>query len=301
MAAYTYRPLDFNGSSFRLLKLLQGNLRDDIHCEIIYGSIEESIPYDALSYRWGNKRKAATITVDGITMGVTLNAYKALQQIRSKDGSRYLWIDAICIDQDNTQEKGHQVQQMGRIYQNAEQVVIWLGQGTKETDLIMDSMKPLHELFVKKEGSWRELARFWVKSFPAGCYEGMKFLLSRRWFRRIWILQEVANARVATVLCGNKSISALVFVQVPRLLGLRPDPHCQAVLDIMPGPLRQTSWWKDNRDLYTLLKKFGNSEATDKRDIVYALLGISSDAYKKLLPDYEKPLLHVISDTTSFL
>jgi hypothetical protein len=69
----------------------------------------------------------------------------------------------------------------------------------------------------------------------------------------------------------------------------------------MPGRSRQTSWWKDKRDLHTLLKKFRNSEATDKRDIVYALLGISSDACKKLLPDYEKPLLQVICDTTLFL
>jgi hypothetical protein len=301
MAAYKYRPLDLNGPSIRLLKLLEGNLGDDIQCELIDGWIEESIPYDALSYTWGGTGKATTITVDGITMGVTLNAYEALQQIRSRDESRYLWIDAICIDQDSTQERGHQVQQMSRIYQKAERVVIWLGQGTKETDRIMDFMKQLHEIFVKKEGDWRQLARFRMNACPAGCYEGMDLLLSRPWFQRIWILQEIANARVATVLCGKKSISASTFAQVPSLLGLQPDPHCQAVLDIMPGVSRQTSWWKDKRDLHTLLKKFRNSEATDKRDIVYALLGISSDACKKLLPDYEKPLFQVICDTTSFL
>ena len=301
MAAYKYRPLDLNGSSIRLLKLLKGNFGDDIQCKLIDGWIEESIPYDALSYTWGRTGKAATITVDGITMGVTLNVYEALQQIRSEDESRYLWIDAICIDQDNIQERGHQVQQMSRIYQNAERVVIWLGQGTKETDRVMDSMKQLHKIFVNKEGDWRQSAWLRMNPCPAGCYEGMKLLLSHPWFRRIWILQEIANARVATVLCGKKSISASTFAQVPSLLGLQPDPHCQAVLDIMPGLSRQTSWWKDKRDLYTLLKKFRNSEATDKRDIVYALLGISSDACKILLPDYEKPLLQVICDTTSFL
>lgn len=211
-------------------------------------------------------------------MGVTLNAYEALQQLRSKDGSRYLWIDAICIDQDNIQERGHQVQQMSRIFQKAERVVIRLGQGTKETDRITDFMKQIHETFVKKEGDWRQLARFWMNPCPAGCYEGMQLLLSRPWFRRIWILQEIANTRVATVLCGKKSISASTFAQVPSLLGLQPEPHYQAVLDIMPGLSRQTPWWKDKRDLHTLLKKFRDSEATDKRDIVYALLGISSDA-----------------------
>ncbi|CZR67662.1 uncharacterized protein PAC_17561 [Phialocephala subalpina] len=301
MASYKYQPLNLDRPSIRLLKLLEGNFGDDIQCELIDGWIEESIPYDALSYTWGSTERAATITVDGSIMGVTVNAYEALQQIRSKDESRYLWIDAICIDQENLQERGHQVQQMGLIYQKAERVFIWLGQGTKETDLVMDSMKSLHDIFIKKEGGWRELARFRMSVCPAGCYEGMELILSRPWFRRIWVLQEIANARVATVLCGRKSISASTFAQVPGLLGLQPDPHCQAVLDIMPGLSRQTSWWKEKRDLYTLLKKFRESEATDERDIVYALLGISSDACKVLLPNYEKPLLQVIRDTTSFL
>jgi hypothetical protein len=234
-------------------------------------------------------------------MDVTLNAYEALQQIRSRDESRYLWIDAICIDQDNLPERGHQVRQMGLIYQKAERVLIWLGHGTEETDLVMDFMKSLHDILIKKEGDWEQLAQLQMNDCPVGCDKGMYLILSRPWFRRIWILQEIANARIATVLCGRKSISASTFAQAPRLLGLQPDPHCQAVLDIMPGLSRQTSWWKENRDLYTLVKKFRESEASDERDIVYALLGISSDASKVLLPNYEKPLFQVIRDTASLL
>jgi len=176
MAAYKYRPLDPNEPSTRLLKILEGNVGDDIKCELIEAWIEDSIPYDALSYTWGSAGKAATITVDGIAMGVRLNAYEALQQIRSKYESRYLWIDAICINQDDHKERGYQVQKMGLIYQNAERVVIWLGEGTKETDLIMDSMKYLHQVFTKKEGDWRELARFWMDACPTGCYKGMELL-----------------------------------------------------------------------------------------------------------------------------
>lgn len=303
MAVYKYQPLDLEAPSLRLLKLLKGDFGDDIQCELIIGSIEHGIPYDALSYTWGTTEKVATITVDGGIMGVTTNVYEALQQIRSSYESRYLWIDAICINQDNLRERGHQVQQMSVIYQKAERVVIWLGQGIEETDLVMDSMKQIHNILVGKEGDWRQLARFWMEGWPTGCHVGMKSLLSRRWFQRIWIIQEVANARVAIVLCGKKSISASTFAQVPRLLGLQPDPHCQAVLDIMPGVSRQTSWWKDKRDLHTLLRKFRESEATDPRDIIYALLGISSDACTEnaLLPDYEKPLSQVIQDTASFL
>jgi hypothetical protein len=82
-----------------------------------------------------------------------------------------------------------------------------------------------------------------------------------------------------------------------------PDSHCQAVLDIMPASLRKSSWWTQKRDLQTLLVKFGESEATEPRDIIYALLGISSDACNTdlLRADYEKPIQEVIRDTISFL
>ncbi len=133
--------------------------------------------------------------------------------------------------------------------------------------------------------------------------EGMKQMLRRPWFQRIWILQEIANARVAIIHCGKKSVSARTFAQVPSIIGLKPEPHAQAVLDIMPGLSRKESWWGQKRNLHTLLVKFRESKATDERDIIYALLGISSDARQSniLLPDYTKPLEQVIRDTTSFL
>jgi ankyrin repeat protein len=71
----------------------------------------------------------------------------------------------------------------------------------------------------------------------------------------------------------------------------------------MPGFSREESWWRQNRNLYTLLVKFRESKATDERDIIYALLGISSNAFRSdiLYPDYRKSLQQVIQDTTSFL
>lgn len=69
---------------------------------------------------------------------------------------------------------------------------------------------------------------------------------------------------------------------MPTLIDLEAvDPHTQSVLDIMPGPLRHRSWWTSNRDLGTLLRKFRSSQAGDPRDLVYTLLGISSDAHSE--------------------
>ncbi len=138
---------------------------------------------------------------------------------------------------------------MGNIYRESEQVIIWLGEGTEETDLIMASMQQLQEHNLYVAGDWRPLAKFWMDNWP-GIHttqsdlksllrKAMEQILRRPWFRRIWILQEIANARVAIILCGKKSISSRIFAQVPSLIGLKPDPHCQAVLDIMPGLSRK--------------------------------------------------------------
>jgi hypothetical protein len=133
--------------------------------------------------------------------------------------------------------------------------------------------------------------------------EGLKDLLKRPWFKRVWILQEVANAKSARVYCGGQSVSARIFAVAPFILRLKPEPHCQAVLDIMPGASRKYSWWNQQRDLYTLLLKFAQSEATDRRDKIYALLGICSGTRDSdyLLPDYTKTMEEVMDDTAAFL
>jgi hypothetical protein len=122
--------------------------------------------------------------------------------------------------------------------------------------------------------------------------EGLWSLLRRNWFKRVWIIQEVASARVAEIACSSKSVSASIFALTPSLLEITLDPHCKPILDIMPGPLWNSSWWAKKQDLYTMLVKFRKSEATDPRDSIYALLGISSDACDTdfLKPNYEKDL-----------
>lgn len=317
MAVYKYKPIDLDRAGVRLLRLLKANFMDEIQCDLFDGWIDQSedgIPYDALSYTWGSTKKVAQITVNGSIMHVTSNLHTALLHLRYEKVDRILWIDAICIDQNNMAERRHQVQHMSRIYKEAERVVIWLGEGTPQSDLIMDSIKQLQETNVKVEGDWRRSAQLWMNPQHGigdmDTYhnnmmwrEGMELMLKRPWFRRIWILQEIANARVATIHCGRKSVSARTFAQIPSIIGLKTDPHSQAVLDIMPGLSRKESWWGQRQDLHFLLVRFRESEATDERDIIYALLGISSDAYLSdiLLPDYTKSLQQAIRDTTSFL
>ena len=147
---------------------------------------------------------------------------------------------------------------MGNIFFQANRVIFWLGSPIYEINVLMDSLKQLKKESIKYAcGNWKLTDTRWMDLWSAvrptlmnlylnidtRQYEGMEMLLERPWFKRVWILQEVANAKVAVVCTGTRSISARIFALAPSLIGIQPKPHCQAVLDIMPGPSRKDSWW----------------------------------------------------------
>jgi hypothetical protein len=319
MAAFEYESLDSDSPTFRLLRLHKGSGLV-IECELFQASFarDDLIPYEALSYTWGGTEFSASVQLAQHTFAVTENLYLAMQYIRSREEDRILWVDAICIDQRNPKERGHQVGQMGTIYARADRVIFWLGPPTDDTDILMDSLKRLEEESTQLPCSrwsltdkrWTELWSSLQLSLMSQYWDlavrqrtGLGTLLARPWFKRIWILQEVANAKRALVSCGTKSVSARSFALAPVLLNTTPEPHCQAVLDIMPGPSRKDSWWGHKRNLYTLLQKFRNSKAGDPRDMIFALLGISSDAQdtEYLRADYEKSVEQVVRTAIAFI
>lgn len=131
--------------------------------------------------------------------------------------------------------------------------------------------------------------------------QAFQTILTSPWFRRVWIVQEVANARAATIYCGPLHVPAEVFAFGATLSGVECPPHCQAILDIMPGLRRKTSWWSKKPDFYTILWKFSKAKATQEHDMIYALLGLCPPAIEKVLVDYTKPIKCVIRDAISFI
>jgi hypothetical protein len=166
----------------------------------------------------------------------------------------FFWYDTLCINQEDDGERGEQVQQMGSIYSKAERVIIWLGEATYNKDYVMYYMKQLEKEGTKHVSNDQNISdKQWMNIWSALVHtlsadqrdllvEGLWSLLCRNWFKRVWIIQEVANARVAEIACGGKSVSASIFALAPSLLEITPEPHCQTILDVMPGPLRNCSW-----------------------------------------------------------
>ncbi|KAF6817113.1 HET-domain-containing protein [Colletotrichum musicola] len=317
---YVYEDLNLERPALRLVRLFSGD-GTELKCELFQAYLDEResvLPYEAISYTWGLTNLSHNIDVDGKRLDITASLYVALQNLRYAESDRILWVDGICINQNNHKERGHQVQQMGYIYRHADRVIFWLRLSTDETDELLESLQRLtKESMQRATASWTLQDHRWYYMWDISrstcerpnfelepvLRQGLADLLERPWFRRAWILQEVANAQSAIVCCGQKSVSARLFPLVPILLGVKPQELQQAVLDIMPGPSRKATWWAQNRSMYYLLKHFGSSEATEPRDVIYALRGISTDANSSniLTPDYELSNEELLRQVLNFL
>ena len=322
MDQYQYSTLEPTEKKIRLLLVERGERHRPIKCWLFdsYPDEEKGVSYKALSYTWGTTAdgwasQTRAIDVSGHRFMVTENLYSALLEIRSAYEDVRLWVDSICINQNDKQEKGHQVKQMGDIYEGAEEVLIWLGPKSDGTTSLLELItwiesEAKNARALGTEEDWASLCgrlmerRFRdpnVDALPTQ-HKALQRLLERPWFSRVWILQEVAKARKATIMCGSGSCPARTFALMPSLMGLEVPDHTQVVLDIMPQ-IRKSTWWSSQRTLHSLLVKFRESQATLPRDKIYALLGMSEDASdpEKFFPCYEKDDDQVIRDTLSFV
>jgi hypothetical protein len=135
---YCYSPLPGPGS-IRLLRLMahtDENAR--IECRLFDYPLQEleerACLYEALSYVWGGSDKPHSISIGGYYLPITANLYAALLHLRDRLIERIIWVDAICIDQDNQTERAQQVQSMAKIYCKANRVIVWLGEAAADSD-----------------------------------------------------------------------------------------------------------------------------------------------------------------------
>jgi hypothetical protein len=119
---------------FRLLYLEHGDKDSAIHCRLATFELQSAPAYEALSYTWGEAVLSHEITCNGSSLQVTSNLHDALQYLRPIDGERIMWIDAVCINQTNPQERTAQVGIMKNIYSKSDHVVIWLGKDTDDDE-----------------------------------------------------------------------------------------------------------------------------------------------------------------------
>lgn len=117
----------------RLVNILSGGWDEDIICEIVEISLGTIMPYRALSYAWrlDQNEPDATILCNGVDVEISANLFHALRQLRNVQVPVVIWVDFLCMNQQDIVERSLQVAMMREIYEKSREVVIWLGEGSK--------------------------------------------------------------------------------------------------------------------------------------------------------------------------
>lgn len=131
---YQYAPLSTSPPEFRIVHILPGTFHDPICCELVTALLDDPPPYKTLSYVWGDATITRTIKLHGCDFEATDSLFRALRRYRLKTGVFVIWVDALCINQMDVEERGSQVGIMGKIYKRCEEVWVWLGEDFVDDD-----------------------------------------------------------------------------------------------------------------------------------------------------------------------
>ena len=166
-------------------------------------SLDDNPRYEALSYTWGDPRVTCTIKLHKVPWEVTTNLEAGLRHLRENINEKVLWVDAMCIDQGSNEEKNYQVLLMKIIYAFASIVRVWLGEGTEGSD---EAMEVLNEL---GHGNPPRLVNIRIdgRLLDMGKLRNLCDLLTRSWWRRIWVQQEFVHAARLAMHCGSRCLN----------------------------------------------------------------------------------------------
>ena len=225
---------------------------------------------------------------------ITLSVSIFLQEFKARRDVRFIWIDQICINQQDDLEKAVQVKMMRDIYVSAHKVLVWLGPSTKGSDLAMDSIVPLDESIGVLPQS--RFAHNGISSRLPGqddpFWPALVDLYARPWYDRLWVLQEAILAKDIEVLCGNSSMPWAAFASfATKMYALMPlawirafNPHQShgsaqfqtwGFLSIRDIDTMRTGEAEGNRPpFWTLLSVGRKCKVTNPLDRVYGLLGL---------------------------
>ncbi|KAI3316668.1 HET-domain-containing protein [Xylariaceae sp. AK1471] len=211
---YSYVPLS-GLEQIRVLRLLKSKSPEDpLQGELFERPLHKAFPtYETVSYTWGGQQKDHYIYIDGKRLSITKNCSELLFSFRNprrRDASsrRRLWVDSICINQQDEDEKCAQVEIMHQIYQRSSQVLIWLGQATPESDLLFQNIRRCTWQWWNPLRSKKKAAQIiWdIEQQLLMHPEWILDLVARPWFTRVWTIQEASSAMFGVLRCGKEKL-----------------------------------------------------------------------------------------------
>ncbi|KAF2786516.1 HET-domain-containing protein, partial [Melanomma pulvis-pyrius CBS 109.77] len=296
----------------------------DISCAFTVVSLDTNPTYKALSYTWGDPQDTLPILVNGHRVNVTRNLKRALQRLRSLDTPTPIWIDAICINQVDMDERMHQVQLMRDIYEKPDEVVVYLGEPYSINEVLkyarayadtypdLPDGRPENHLVLAMclmrllagDVHLEEIPLLGNVNIQRACIAAFQGLILQPWWNRIWVVQEVILPPKVTVIFGSFTAPLSMYASASTHLSKHRSTCCSAVLPSsdpqnaclddychkMQTIVESGRLWRENADttLMTLLRLYYPKDATDARDKIYGLLGLVRDWGNDgpITPDY---------------
>lgn len=262
---------------FRLLYLSGAKAIDSpIHGSLVEYPRDNCPEYETTSYTWGGEDGDATPCKPAFfgefwdVLFLTRNCWSLLQYLRPTMGTRVVWVDAICINQNNIPERGAQVSSMPQIYRNCMRVVIYPGDHLvcKEQDRFRQQIR--HDDVLEHDDA---------DTVDDNGLDVWGSVLQSRYISRVWIIQELILAPSAVLALRNHDL----YLSNTFLHTVSRAEDKRKWLEFMGQDhrLRKTT-------LIEGLQKTHESQATDPRDRIFGILGIlwGNAAYSEIVPDY---------------
>lgn len=237
---FKHDPLPAPSEYIRLLEVTQASLGQQAVTYLSTWPTSRHPPYHAVSYTWGPPEPLRTITVNDQHFQIRTNCEYVLQQIVHSQAGRFYWIDAICIDQTNINEKNHQVALMSKIYQNAEHVLACIGEHESDSHYLFEACESKQKILVEIRtacGGLQWINSPWAMKLPSldpalelkcslafsmsartRLRKAFVAFLKRSYFTRVWIIQELCMGKKVSFLCGHDRVSADLLAAIDAIL-----------------------------------------------------------------------------------
>lgn len=282
-------------------------------------------PYIALSYVWGKPKRKSSLQLapSGRLVNITKNAEIVLLNVRERDRPQRVWIDGICINQEDVKERSHQVTLMGAIFSGASSVLIWLGEADEHTGSVFDFFERMHQrqlsgeqqLSAQDERTSKDVDGYDHQVAVAHAKEGederpveptghehdnfarIQAFSERPWFSRAWTFQEACLSADTYVRCGQHQLAWQTFVSAALYLntrgmsgvfGSQSDTILALAHFAVANPARQEPF------LSVALPLTRNLQSTDPRDKVFSLLGmVCTEGLGMMSTSYQLPVADI--------
>ncbi|KAM5344460.1 hypothetical protein ACJ41O_012996 [Fusarium nematophilum] len=324
ISSLLYSPLT-GEDPLRLLQIHPGQRSDPISCHLIPTHLDDvDKTYIATSYTWGSPENPPQIECNGLSMKIQQNAFDMMTDLRLPDQPRTVWVDAICINQGDINERSEQVRIMHKIYSRCQRVMVWLGRPDEHSRAAMafaatlDSARLLDQFieWSRSDGSsYLENARQKDYFFRTelGTQEekeraaSIVRFINRPWFNRVWVQQEGSVCPDTQVICGSDTLDwhqvfALAWIITPPKTAIWPDylPHtyreCKdnlwAIQSIQSYKIRafRPRYGLDLRfpeswSLHQMLLNAPRFASTDPRDKIFAFLNVRLHVVNDWVPE----------------